>query len=144
MPLLNLKQLVSSSNYRDKLLDGRWEDFRKSYLRRNGSFCRGCRRGDMPIQIHHLVYDPSREPWEYNDNEVAALCRECHAKWHKLMNSFRLVCSGMELMDLQMLIGSLSVLLKLNSSRDAAFAIAQLASEPETLRRLKMSWQGTR
>lgn len=141
MALTKVEQFFEKKTYSDKLLDGRWEDFRASYISRHGTTCQSCKRSNITAQVHHVVYEKGREPWEYDDQELMVLCRGCHQQWHKLINAFRLFAGRMPVNELQIVVGSLSVLTKQVRGRDLGFALAQLATEPETLRRLRMTWE---
>ncbi len=38
----------------------------------------------MPIlQVHHLAYIEGRDPWDYSDEILITLCKECHTLLHK-------------------------------------------------------------
>src|SRR5205823_6560097 len=36
------------------------------------------------LQVHHLYYDLSLNPWEYPDTAVITLCNWCHSELHKI------------------------------------------------------------
>jgi hypothetical protein len=128
--------------YSDKLKDPRWVDRRKSYLSKNGYWCRSCKQADVLLNVHHLAYDGKREPWEYHDHELTAFCKSCHERWHKIHQSFRYdVAAHMPVMALQMIVGVLKLLIQHHSATDVAYAMAQMASEPETFRRLRIAWK---
>ena len=46
-------------------------------------FCNRCHRRNCNWEVHHIRYDLSRLPWEYEDWELELLCDECHTKHHQ-------------------------------------------------------------
>jgi hypothetical protein len=75
--------------YSEKLKDARWLDFRREFIerrriRRHGQdFCDECgeeTRG--PLHVHHRLYLPNKEPWQYEDEQLRLLCEECHELIH--------------------------------------------------------------
>lgn len=66
-----------SENYREKLVDPRWQKKRLQILSRDNWACRNCAASDKTLHVHHLHYR-SIEPWEYDDFELVTLCEECH------------------------------------------------------------------
>lgn len=40
--------------------------------------CQICGASGVPMQVHHLRYVSGREPWEYDDIDLQALCLKCH------------------------------------------------------------------
>lgn len=69
------KQKVS---YAELLKDPRWQKKRLEVMQRDGFRCQHCLRDDKPLQVHHLVYDKDKKPWEYEDNQLITLCEDCH------------------------------------------------------------------
>lgn len=138
-----LKQFFDGSNYRSQLSAPQWEEFRRAYVARHGSYCRSCNRSGVEVQLHHIVYDRDKTLWEHDDQDLALLCRECHERWHNLTKSLRRLLGGMRASEVQMIVGAFSMLVKLHSAKDLCFTLAQLAAEPETARRLCRSWETT-
>jgi hypothetical protein len=64
--------------YQEKLKDPRWQKRRLEVFERDGWKCRKCSRGDKTLNIHHLIYLPNKEPWEYNNKMLLTLCEDCH------------------------------------------------------------------
>ena len=65
-------------SYAEKLKDPRWQKMRLKVLERDEWKCRECGDSNSTLHVHHLIYFPGREPWEYNDNLLITLCEECH------------------------------------------------------------------
>lgn len=65
-------------SYREKLDDPRWSKKRIEILKRDNFKCLVCTRGDRILDVHHIVYIPNRDPWDYPEAYLQTLCRECH------------------------------------------------------------------
>lgn len=64
--------------YREKLLDPRWQKKRLEVLERCHWSCRHCNSKDKTLHVHHAYYLPNRDPWDYPDKDLSALCEDCH------------------------------------------------------------------
>jgi hypothetical protein len=73
-------------SYRDKLKDPRWQKKRLEVFSKANWKCQNqkCKRSDLQLHVHHLVYRRV-EPWEYELNELEALCKHCHLKAHNFL-----------------------------------------------------------
>ena len=80
--------IIRASTYKQKLQSSEWRKF-ASRVKQQHNFCAYCKQGDKPTQVHHLFYEPDREPWEYGTDEVLVLCAECHSKIHERLQQFR-------------------------------------------------------
>ena len=80
------KQITWKDSYREDLNDERWKMKREKILKRDGYKCRWCGCID-DLQVHHKYYnkypDGSRvRAWDYPDDALIVLCRDCHEKCH--------------------------------------------------------------
>ena len=66
------------SAYAAKLRDPRWQKLRLEILERDGWECQACMSKDKTLHVHHLCYELSLEPWEYNESYLLTLCEDCH------------------------------------------------------------------
>lgn len=66
-----------SAPYREKLKDPRWQRKRERILDRCEYKCEECGSASG-LEVHHCYYRYGREPWQYPDTALLALCRECH------------------------------------------------------------------
>ena len=90
-------------NYVDKLKDPRWQELRLSIIERDQR-CQCCGdthyeaeyiEGDysedlmvgkkLTLQVHHKKYFNNLEPWEYDQEYLVTLCKECHERIHVKM-----------------------------------------------------------
>ena len=74
-----------NTEYAQLLKDPKWDAFRQRILQKADYRCECCGHTDKTLQVHHLYYDLSKKPWQYKDNHVACLCKECHKFSHKLL-----------------------------------------------------------
>lgn len=68
-------------NYSEKLTDVRWQKKRLYILSRDLFECQICHGQDhKTLHVHHRHYIPGREPWDYPDELLITLCKDCHKK----------------------------------------------------------------
>ena len=79
--------------YSEKLKDPRWQRKRLEVLERNDFHCEMCGDGEATLHVHHKTYFKGREPWEYDADQLAALCEECHGIRHESQDPYTLVGS---------------------------------------------------
>lgn len=79
-----------NASYAETLKDGRWTDKRKRIIKRSKGRCEECGRDDQPLQVHHCYYRWGRQPWQYPDGALLALCRNCHESRQDAEHYFRL------------------------------------------------------
>jgi len=65
----------------------KWNDFSNLIKRRDGFKCLKCGRKDTEVvlQVHHKIYKPGIELWEYPTSDCITLCKGCHANEHGLI-----------------------------------------------------------
>lgn len=66
------------AGYGEKLKDPRWQKKRLGILDRDGWECRCCGANDKTLHVHHAYYVSGREPWDYPNESLAAVCVDCH------------------------------------------------------------------
>lgn len=67
-------------SYAEKLKDPRWQKKRLEVLQRDDWTCLCCGATDRTLHVHHVVYLPKRDPWEYAECFLQTLCEDCHAE----------------------------------------------------------------
>ncbi len=65
-------------NYKEKLLDPRWQKKRLEILSRDEFTCQSCLDKTKTLHVHHVDYLPKTEPWEYDNAYLITLCEDCH------------------------------------------------------------------
>ena len=127
--------------YAQKLADPRWAAFTKEVRSSKGNACECCRQGGKVLQVHHLFYQPDREPWDYAMHEVALLCSSCHAQSHEHLAEFRqFVFRKLTPAGFRVLNGALAVGLEHNDPLVFAYAVASLAASPGAVKRFADDW----
>lgn len=77
--------------YSKKLLNPKWQRKRLEILSRSDFHCDECGDGENALHVHHKHYIKGREPWEYEDHELMALCEKCHTAAHSGFSSLNMI-----------------------------------------------------
>lgn len=64
--------------YAEKLLDPRWQKKRLEILDRDHFTCQLCDDTTTTLHIHHLKYNPNRDPWDIANEFLITYCKHCH------------------------------------------------------------------
>lgn len=72
-----------AKTYFEKLKDPRWQKKRLERLEKSHWSCDSCGDTHATLNVHHKAYFKGREPWEYEVDQLSALCEECHKEAHK-------------------------------------------------------------
>lgn len=67
-----------SDAYWKKLKDPRWQKKRLEVMEKAEFTCKTCSAKDKTLTVHHINYRKGAEPWDYEDDELACLCEDCH------------------------------------------------------------------
>ena len=78
-----------AKSYAEKLKDPRWQKKRLEVLNRDGWRCQCCEGQDLELHVHHAVYRRNADPWDYDNSELASLCKSCHANVERIIDDFR-------------------------------------------------------
>lgn len=71
--------------YSDKLKDPRWQKMRLKILDRDNFQCQHCGNKSKELHVHHLQYLKFKDPWQYENEMLMTLCKDCHFKEEKLI-----------------------------------------------------------
>jgi 5-methylcytosine-specific restriction endonuclease McrA len=76
--------MSDSTKYQRLLLDRRWQRKRLLIFNDAGWKCEKCgnAQDEIPLHAHHRIYVTGRMPWQYDRDDLAALCDHCHAEEH--------------------------------------------------------------
>jgi len=66
------------TTYQEKLKDPRWQKKRLEIFKRDNWTCHNCGATDKTLCVHHRIYFPKRDPWEYEDHFLMTVCEDCH------------------------------------------------------------------
>lgn len=86
-----------AKTYWEKLKDPRWQRKRLEAMERSGFACEVCYDDEQTLHVHHKQYFKGRDPWEYDDKQLAVLCESCHGMQHESEDALSLVCSYLDL-----------------------------------------------
>lgn len=64
--------------YSEKLKDPRWQKKRLEIFERDEWACQRCGDDTETLNVHHLLYQKGKEPWDYEDKLLITLCSSCH------------------------------------------------------------------
>lgn len=67
-------------NYKEKLLDPRWQKLRLRVFERDGWKCVECGNSKITLHVHHEEYNG--DPWSISIDKLRCLCSTCHNKKH--------------------------------------------------------------
>jgi len=70
-------------NYREKLLDPRWQKKKSEIMTRDNFTCQQCGAKYKTLHVHHLAYKRCHgDPWGCPDSDLITLCEDCHQSLH--------------------------------------------------------------
>ena len=70
------------SEYREELLDPRWQKKKAEIFTRDKYACQVCGRKDITLHAHHRYYTTDTDPWDYPDSAIITLCEVHHNTEH--------------------------------------------------------------
>lgn len=76
--------MAKAKTYIEKLQDPRWQKKRLLIFQRDNWACLDCGSTTKTLHVHHIKYF-GINPWEYADEFMRTLCKDCHAKEHDLI-----------------------------------------------------------
>ena len=69
---------TADNSYLEKLKDPRWQKKRLEIFERDNWMCQKCFDEKSTLVIHHKLYLPKTEPWDYPQELLITLCQPCH------------------------------------------------------------------
>ena len=69
---------MNKKDYKNYLQDPRWLLRRNQILTRDKNTCQFCGAQDRVLHVHHKYYIEGLKPWEYDDDALISLCKNCH------------------------------------------------------------------
>ena len=131
----------SISPYHDSLKRNEWKSFARGVRSSRGNTCETCRRCNVETHVHHLFYEPDKQPWEYDHSDVMLLCAECHKQMHEHLKQFRkYVFRNLDPKSFRVLNGALAVGLSEYNPLEFCYAVAEMASSPRSVKAFLKSW----
>ena len=83
--------------YAEQLKHPNWQRKRLEVLGAADFKCSCCGDSNSMLNVHHKQYIKGRKAWEYEVNELQALCDSCHRKEHENMDLINLIISSSNL-----------------------------------------------
>lgn len=87
---------MSNKSYSELLLDPRWQRKRLEILNRSDFSCERCGSTDKTLHVHHKKYRKGAKPWEYENDQLEALCHSCHKSRHELASEIESMAALMD------------------------------------------------
>jgi hypothetical protein len=53
-------------------------------MERDGFTCQFCGDSLNTLNVHHVLYLPNKDPWEYEDQYLITVCETCHTDEERL------------------------------------------------------------
>ena len=78
---------TADNSYLEKLKDPRWQKKRLEIFQRDEWRCQKCFDTTETLVVHHRLYLPNHEPWEYSNELLTTLCQSCHDEETHSMSS---------------------------------------------------------
>jgi hypothetical protein len=67
-----------ATSYSEKLKDPRWQKMRLEVMNRDSWTCQSCYNPGSSLNVHHLKYAISGNPWDSDPSDLITLCGNCH------------------------------------------------------------------
>lgn len=81
---------MSVKSYTQKLKDPKWQKKRLEVMNNQNFECSNCGADDVPLHVHHGMYIPRTNPWDYPDTMLHCLCEECHSSTETVLHKLRI------------------------------------------------------
>lgn len=59
-----------------------WRRKSNEILERDDYTCRCCKSKEIQLNVHHLYYEKGLLIWEYENESLVTLCKNCHEQIH--------------------------------------------------------------
>lgn len=93
------------SAYWQKLRDPRWQRRRLEIMCQADFACEVCGATDQTLNVHHKIYRKGREPWAYEDYELACVCENCHETEHAARDELQALLAQMDGSEIDYVVG---------------------------------------
>lgn len=78
-------------DFKEQYKHPKWQKKRLEILERDEYICQSCGDHESTLHVHHRFYEKNTEIWDYDNSCLITLCDNCHTKWHKVNNEFKLI-----------------------------------------------------
>lgn len=73
---------MKKNDFFDQYKDPQWQKKRLKIMERDEFMCQNCFDNESTLNVHHKYYIAGNKPWEYPDELLITLCKECH-EWEE-------------------------------------------------------------
>jgi len=80
-------KVKTKKEYYKELKSSKWIKRRNEILKKDNYKCVRC-GSEKNLQVHHVKYIENRKAWNYPDELLITLCKDCHRITHDLDNKF--------------------------------------------------------
>ena len=133
--------MPGQSDYAAKLRDPRWQKKRLEIFERDNWTCQECGATQETLAVHHKVYLPNTEPWDYENDLLITFCESCHEAEREMFEQYGpLLISTMKRIfladDLREISSGISSINPLDHHRVLSYAYRLAFEEPDIQRLL--------
>lgn len=108
-------------DYKELLLDPRWQKKRLEILQRDGWSCRICSDKTTTLHVHHRRYKRNANPWDYDGEDLVTLCAYCHNSVSELQSEMKGYLNALPERFLPIVVGILRALSRAYAERPGEF-----------------------
>lgn len=80
---------MTKMTYTEQLAHPKWQKRRLGMLNAANWSCSQCGCDDVTLHVHHKQYVKGRMAWEYEDSDLAVLCKKCHECQHEAQDALK-------------------------------------------------------
>ena len=82
---------MTKEEYKSLLNSDYWRGYSYAIVKERDWTCEDCGKKFKyqrnMLNVHHLTYHNDNKPWQYDKEELLLLCKDCHAKRHRKLNT---------------------------------------------------------
>lgn len=75
--------------YQEQIKHPKWQKKRLEVLEYHGFACERCEIEDKTLNVHHKIYRKGKKAWEYELDDLACLCEDCHKVIHSRQDELK-------------------------------------------------------
>jgi hypothetical protein len=94
LPAFTGGHMATRITYKEQLLHPNWQRKRLEMLDAANFECSSCGATEKTLHVHHKRYIKGRMVWEYEQEDLAVLCDECHASEHANADTLKALLSA--------------------------------------------------
>lgn len=97
--------MTKRASYGEQLKDPRWQRRRLEILSRANFTCEWCGNTEKTLHVHHRIYRKGALAWEYSEDDLKALCEDCHSEETLIRGELAEVMARLDAISLGTLLG---------------------------------------